>query len=89
MRVSILGIQCKYNYVSNDVTYKLSFMIFRTGSILIVGKCDEDVLFKVYNYIKQILDDEYLDINVINVDTVKPTAKLSNKKNKKRIIYVS
>ena len=83
------GIQCKYNYISNDVTYKLSFMIFRTGSILIVGKCDEDILFKVYNYIKQILDDEYLNINVINTDTVKVTAKLSNKKNKKRIIYVS
>lgn len=83
------GIQCKYNYVNNSVTYKLSFMIFRTGSILIVGKCDEDVLFKVYNYIKQILDDEYLDINVINTDTVKSTTKLPNKKSKKRIIYVS
>ena len=83
------GIQCKYNYVNNSVTYKLSFMIFRTGSILIVGKCDEDVLFKVYNYIKQILDDEYLDINVINTDTVKSTTKIPNKKSKKRIIYVS
>jgi TATA-box binding protein (TBP) (component of TFIID and TFIIIB) len=83
------GIQCKYNYVNNSVTYKLSFMIFRTGSILIVGKCEEDVLFKVYNYIKQILDDEYLDINVINTDTVKSTSKLPNKKSKKRIIYVS
>ena len=83
------GIQCKYNYVNNDVTYKLSFMIFRTGSILIVGKCDEDVLFKVYNCIKQILDNEYLDINVINNDTVKSSTKLANKKVKKRIIYVS
>lgn len=83
------GIQCKYNYVNNSVTYKLSFMIFRTGSILIVGKCEEDVLFKVYNYIKQILDDEYLDINVINTDTVKSTTKIPNKKSKKRIIYVS
>ena len=83
------GIQCKYNYVNNDVIYKLSFMIFRTGSILIVGKCDEDVLFKVYNRIKQILDDEYLDINVINTDTVKSTTKIPNKKSKKRIIYVS
>lgn len=83
------GIQCKYNYVNNDVIYKLSFMIFRTGSILIVGKCDEDVLFKVYNRIKQILDDEYLDINIINTNTVKSSTKLPNKKSKKRIIYVS
>lgn len=49
----------------------------------------KNVLFKVYNYIKQILDDEYLDINVINTDTVKSTTKIPNKKSKKRIIYVS
>ena len=29
-------------------------MIFRTGSILIVGKCSEDILRLVYEYIKKI-----------------------------------
>ena len=63
-------------------------MIFRTGSILIVGKCDEDVLNIVYNYIKQILYDEYNDICVQNIDTNIPvTSKI--KKYKKKIIYLT
>lgn len=34
---------------------RISFMIFRTGSILIVGKCNEHILDIVYKYIKNIL----------------------------------
>lgn len=82
------GIQCKYNYEDNDKKYKLSFMIFRTGSILIVGKCDEEVLFKVYKIIKEILENEYNEIYVNNFEKDKLPIKL-NKKTKKRIIYVS
>ena len=37
----------------------VSFMIFRTGSVLIVGKCEEVVLYKIYDYIKQIICDQY------------------------------
>lgn len=83
------GIQCKYNYQDKDVSYKLSFMIFRTGSILIVGKCDEDVLYKVYNYIKEILDTEYKNIYINSTEIQKNSKLTSTKKNKKRIIYVS
>ena len=83
------GIQCKYNYQAKDVKYKLSFMIFRTGSILIVGKCDEDVLYKVYNYIKEILDTEYQNIYINSSEIHKNSKITSTKKNKKRIIYVS
>ena len=83
------GIQCKYNYQDKDVSYKLSFMIFRTGSILIVGKCDEEVLYKVYNYIKEILDTEYKNIYINSTEIQKNSKLTSTKKNKKRIIYVS
>ena len=38
-------------------------MIFRTGSVLIVGHCDENVLHIIYEYIKRVLYDEYSDIN--------------------------
>ena len=31
---------------------KISFMIFRTGSVLIVGNCDENILNIIYNYLK-------------------------------------
>ena len=48
-------------FTNNDVQYKLSFMIFRTGSILIVGKCSEYILNYVYNYIKDIFEKgEYI-----------------------------
>ena len=41
---------------------QVSFMIFRTGSVLIVGKCDENVLMIIYNYLKIILNNEYSNI---------------------------
>jgi TATA-box binding protein (TBP) (component of TFIID and TFIIIB) len=70
------GIQCKFYYnletkiqtgqqpTDYDVEKysKISFMIFRTGSVLIVGKCDEFVLNEVYIFIKQLLSDEYKNI---------------------------
>ena len=38
---------------------EVSFMIFRTGSVLIVGKCDENVLMLIYEFLKVILNNEY------------------------------
>ena len=41
---------------------EVSFMIFRTGSVLIVGRCDEEVLMIIYNFLKVILVNEYRNI---------------------------
>jgi hypothetical protein len=41
---------------------EVSFMIFRTGSVLIVGRCDENVLFIIYEFLKIILNNEYKNI---------------------------
>ena len=41
---------------------KVSFMIFRTGSVLIVGKCDESILRIIYRFLVKILEDEYHNI---------------------------
>jgi TATA-box binding protein (TBP) (component of TFIID and TFIIIB) len=41
---------------------EVSFMIFRTGSVLIVGKCDENVLMIIYEFLKIILNNEYTNI---------------------------
>jgi hypothetical protein len=41
---------------------EVSFMIFRTGSVLIVGKCDENVLIVIYEFLKIILHNEYNNI---------------------------
>jgi hypothetical protein len=41
---------------------EVSFMIFRTGSVLIVGRCDEEVLMIIYEFLKIILVNEYKNI---------------------------
>jgi hypothetical protein len=61
----------------NRAVYKniseVSFMIFRTGSVLIVGKCEEEVLFVIYDFLKGILVAEYGKIclrNTVESDTI-------------------
>lgn len=57
-----------------DKCTELSFMIFRTGSILIVGKCSEDILNYIYNFIKKILLEDYKEFMIpapIDVKKVK------------------
>ena len=47
----------KMSELDNAIKYsEISFMMFRTGSCLIVGNCTERILRFVYNYIKQILN---------------------------------
>ena len=51
---------------------EVSFMIFRTGSCLIVGNCTEKILRFVYEYIKTILQTEYCSIySQSEIQTVK------------------
>lgn len=45
---------------------EVSFMVFRTGSCLIVGNCNEKILYKVYYFIRDILQKEYKNIRVPN-----------------------
>lgn len=58
---------------------EVSFMIFRTGSCLIVGNCSEKILIFIFQFIKKILADEYDSIHVNNVDNI-----IKNKKSKFR-----
>jgi len=44
----------------------ISFMIFRTGSVLIVGNCDSGVLNIIYDWLKKILKDEYTNVSIKN-----------------------
>jgi hypothetical protein len=71
MKMSELGDNNKYTEVS--------FMIFRTGSCLIVGNCTERILKFVFEFIKTILVDEYHNIYVANEEPI-----IKNKKTKLR-----
>lgn len=42
----------------SDKYTKISFMVFRTGSCLIVGNCTEEILIFVYEFVKKLLLEE-------------------------------
>lgn len=46
---------------------KVSFMVFRTGSVLIVGKCSEEILNNIYDLLCIIFTNEYDLIHEVNV----------------------
>lgn len=97
------GIQCKFYYNTETKTQtgqqpieydekkysKISFMIFRTGSVLIVGKCDESVLNDVYEFIKQLLIDEYKNIcGLIQYDANDKENEIKKRKIRKKVLTV-
>ena len=60
-------IKYKDNEVNKDNIKKkdeveVSFMIFRTGSVLIVGMCDDKVLIEIYEFLKTLLTTEFKHI---------------------------
>tara|TARA_B100000424_G_scaffold206913_1_gene164089 strand:+ start:3680 stop:4750 length:1071 start_codon:yes stop_codon:yes gene_type:complete len=93
------GIQCKF-YFDNTLseqtgkqpTHKdyqeVSFMIFRTGSVLIVGKCNENILLNIYNFLRNILETEYNSIVSSNKDSTNLQVNKNRKKKiRKKMIY--
>ena len=64
---------------------EMSFMIFRTGSVLIVGKCTEDILMIIYEFLTDILYKEYCNIYQ-NMPTI--ATKDTAKKTRKRLISI-
>ena len=62
-------------------------MIFRTGSVLIVGKCNESVLKNIYEFLKKILATEFKRICIKTIDSQTIT-KQKVTKTRKKIITV-
>ena len=65
---------------------EISFMIFRTGSCLIVGNCTKRILVFVYDFIKQLLYDEYYNICVQTPNTA---IKIKKEKVRKKTIVLT
>ena len=74
------GIQCKYILKTGEISY----MIFRTGCVLIVGKCENEDLYVIYEFIKNIFKNEYLNIYEENNEI----KLIKNKKKIKKSIYI-
>ncbi len=101
------GIQSKFYYIpgknvaeqtgqqptlsDNTVYYEVSFMIFRTGSILIVGKCNEEILMVIYRFICSILTNEYSGIQMghIMCDGEPPTMEKAVKNTRKKRLQLT
>jgi len=67
---------------------EVSFMIFRTGSILIVGMCDENVLYTIYEFLKKMLINEFSKINQKVITPENTPIKDKKRKIRKKSIFV-
>jgi len=74
----------KFNNIS-----EVSFMIFRTGSVLIVGKCDESVLLVIYEFLKNLLTTEFVKIGQQKTKAEASANKDKKKKIRKKQIIVN
>jgi hypothetical protein len=98
------GIQSKFYYipgkghneqngqqpVSMDMPYyEVSFMIFRTGSILIVGKCNEEILNVIYRYICLILENEYSVIQMGLIPSAAEDVAVGGRNTRKKKIVIT
>ena len=68
-------------------------MIFRTGSVLIVGKCSEEVLYNIYDFLCNIFtknkdDIKAYDINHPSCNDVGEVKREHPRKIRKKTIYV-
>jgi len=67
---------------------EVSFMIFRTGSCLIVGNCSEKILMYIFEFIKNILQKEYQNIHTTNEGGVTKNKKSKLRKKKINISQI-
>lgn len=72
-----------------DNLTEVSFMVFRTGSVLIVGMCEENVLVEIYEFLKTLLKTEFSEIYQGLID-MESHNNIKNKKKKirKKLITV-
>lgn len=86
-RVNMEDRNMKMSELGNNKTYtEVSFMIFRTGSCLIVGNCSEKILEFIFQYIKNALMVERPIVSVVN-EEVAP--KIKQAKPRKKTVQMS
>jgi hypothetical protein len=71
--------------LKSDKYTKVSFMVFRTGSCLIVGNCTEEILYFVYEFVKDMLHVEKQHIYVDGEEITESTKTQATKLRKRKI----
>lgn len=86
------GIQPNIANNTDDIKHsnvnKVSFMIFRTGSVLIVGKCSEEMLYEIYNFLTRMFTTDYDEIKGVLNQPVNTEKKEKQRKLRKKTILV-
>jgi hypothetical protein len=97
------GIQCEFYYDmklakqtgrhpssdhDGEGIVKVSFMIFRTGSVLIVGKCTDEILNEIYVFIRTMLKNEYKNVGGECVPEKNMVTEKKKRKIRKKIIII-
>jgi len=63
-------------------------MVFRTGSVLIVGKCSEEMLYEIYDFLCQMFETDYDEIKGTNLIAKTTPTKDKQRKFRKKVILV-
>jgi hypothetical protein len=75
--------------VANAMVSKISFMIFRTGSVLIVGKCSEEMLYEIYHFLCKMFEMDYDEIKGLSTKPIcNKREKETHRKIRKKLIIV-
>ena len=64
-------------------------MIFRTGSVLIVGHCDRSTLNIVYEFLVEILKVEYSNIRILGTNNLPRKVEKRKKVRRKTVVLDS
>jgi hypothetical protein len=78
----------KIKTIKNPNITEVSFMIFRTGSILIVGMCEESILNDIYYFLTNLLKTEFEHICQHLIDPDQISLKNKKKNVRRKIINI-
>ena len=80
--------KAKANALANINIVEVSFMIFRTGSVLIVGMCEENVLNDIYEFLTKLLRVEFDQICQSLIGTSHAILKDKKKKVRRKVVMI-
>jgi hypothetical protein len=80
--------KAKANALANINVVEVSFMIFRTGSVLIVGMCEENVLNDIYAFLTNLLKTEFSQICQSLISNYHTLLKDKKKKVRRKVLTI-